>query len=195
MRHVLAALLLTLATAVATTFGGRGADAQDLSPFVLLGNPEGDVTVVEFLDYQCPGCKAIHPALEQLLHSDPGIRLEARPLALLGPESALAARAVLAAAGHPGQANLHGLLLTSTGLLTEQRVMDAATVSGMDAALLRRAMEAPGLEPALDSSLDRAMGYHMQGTPAFLIGYAFLNGPTLEEITAAIARVRAGRPR
>ena len=64
----------------------------------MVGNPQGDVTLVEFFDYRCPYCKQVAPAIKALLGEDKQLRIVYKEFPVLGPESVTAARAALAAA-------------------------------------------------------------------------------------------------
>ncbi|MGH6977022.1 MAG: thioredoxin domain-containing protein, partial [Stellaceae bacterium] len=63
---------------------------------VVAGNPNGDVTLVEFFDYRCPYCKAIEPSLEALIKEDGNLRVVYKEFPILGPTSVVASRAAIA---------------------------------------------------------------------------------------------------
>ncbi len=160
------------------------------------GNPEGDVTVVEFFDYNCPFCKAVKPALRALLTEDPGIRFVYKELPVLGEASRTAARAALAAArqGMDKYRRFHNALLDVPGQLTNEAVFHVATQIGLDMERLRRDMEDPEIGAAIAANLKLARRLNITGTPAFVIGDAIIPGvASLKKLRQAVARTRTAR--
>ena len=160
------------------------------------GNPEGDVTVVEFFDYNCPYCKAVKPALGQLLAGDPGIRFVYKELPILGEASRTAAKAALAAVrqGAERYRRFHDALLEIQGGLTDEAVYRVAEQIGLDLARLRADMEDPEIEAAIEANRELAARLNITGTPAFAIGESIIPGAvSLEELREAVARARRAR--
>jgi protein-disulfide isomerase len=135
----------------------------------VVGNTVGDITVVEFFDYRCPYCKRGHPNILALIKEDPGVRIVYKDLPVLGPDSAFAARAALAASLQGGYQRLHDALLESTGPLTNDAVMALADAAGLNKERLAQDMSALEVEGALarNAELANALGIH--GTPSYVI--------------------------
>lgn len=159
----------------------------------VVGNPQGDVTLVEFFDYRCPYCRTIAPVVMALAESDPGLRLVFREWPILSPESEFAARAALAAARQGRYAEFH-MALMRLEPLTPDSVRASARSLGLDLARLEADMQAPEIQRHLDNSNRLARELGISGTPAFVIGDRLVPGmadrTTLEEL---VASARAGR--
>ena len=116
------------------------------------GNPEGALTVVEFLDYQCGYCRRAHPEIAELLASDGDIRLVVKEMPILGPGSELAARAALATLiveGPEAYATLHDRLMRLEGEITDARLDALLTELGHDPAAIRARMHDPEVDRRL----------------------------------------------
>lgn len=139
------------------------------------GNPEGDVTVVEFFDYRCPYCKRVAPDVERLTTEDDEVRLVYKEWPILGPESVFAARAALAAREQGRYLDLHDRLM---GLreVTEKSVMAVARDLGLDLERLREDMAAPEIDAHLQATARLAEALGITGTPAFVIGDEIVPG-------------------
>ena len=104
------------------------------------GNPDGDVTLVEFFDYQCPYCKTIFPSIQELLAEDRKLRFVFKEIPVLGKDSVFAARAALAARRQGKYLEFHMAVMSAKGKLTEAKVMRLAKTAGLDVDRLRRDM-------------------------------------------------------
>lgn len=142
----------------------------------VLGNPEGDVTVVEFFDYNCPYCRRVKPHIEALLEEDPNVRLVYREWPILGDGSVFAARAALASREQGKYEEFHWALMGMAGRAEEASVIQVAKQVGLDITQLRRDMDAPEIDThiAVSMELSRALGFN--GTPSFVIGDALVPG-------------------
>ena len=125
---------------------GEALRAHPLSP--VSGNVEGDVTVVEFFDYQCGFCKRALPTMEALLETDPDVRVVWKEFPILGPVSDFAARAAMAADRQGKYDRVH-LALMKEPELTEDKVVEIAVGAGLDMERLGRDMEDPALRAYL----------------------------------------------
>jgi protein-disulfide isomerase len=136
----------------------------------VIGNPQGDVTVVEFFDYNCPYCRNAKLELDGLLSADSNVRVVLREWPVLGEGSVFAARAALASRVQGKYAEFHDALMMMQGRAEEQSVIRVAQSVGLDVDQLRRDMEAPAVTEHLKMSdgLGRALGF--SGTPSFVIG-------------------------
>jgi protein-disulfide isomerase len=134
------------------------------------GNPDGDVTVVEFFDYRCGFCKTVLPTVQQLLREDPKVRVVYKELPILGPDSLLASRAALAARTQGKYAALHDALMAAREPLTRPTILDIARRAGLDAGRLDKDMEAPAILAQIRRNHELAEKIGINGTPAFVIG-------------------------
>jgi len=100
-----------------------------------LGNPEGDVTVVEFFDYNCPYCRSAGQTVQALLAADANVRVIYREWPILGDDSVIAARAALAAREQGKYEAFHWALMGGEGRVTEALIFKVARDLGMDVAL------------------------------------------------------------
>lgn len=161
------------------------------------GNPEGDVTVVEFLDYNCGYCKRAHDEVRELIETDPGLRYVVKEFPILGPSSRLAAQAALASTyQQDGRRYLafNDALMSHQGQLSERAVFDYADEVGLDVRQLRRDMERPEIGERLARTLGLARALRIEGTPSFVIGGQLVRGYVpLERMREAVARERAER--
>ena len=133
------------------------------------GNPKGDVTIVEFFDYRCPYCKQVQPSLQSLLQQDPKLRLVYKEFPILGPASATAAHAALAAQRQGKYDAFHTAMMASRGPITDSTVFQVAASVGLDVDQLKRDMAAPEIAQALKDNLALADVLDIHGTPAFII--------------------------
>lgn len=142
----------------------------------VIGNPDGDVTMVEFFDYNCPYCKKAAPVVKNVIASDRGVRVVYREWPILGEGSVFAARAALAARNQGKYEELHWALMELGGRANEGTVMKAARQVGLDEAQLRADMNAPEVEEHIRVSMELASGLGFSGTPSFVIGDALAPG-------------------
>lgn len=142
----------------------------------VLGNPEGDVTVVEFFDYNCPYCRRAKPEIEALLAADPDVRLVYREWPILGEGSVFATRAALAAREQGLYEDFHWALMGMSGRAEESSVLRIAEDIGLDIAQLRRDMEAPEIDAHIETSMRLAQALGITGTPSFVVGDALAPG-------------------
>ena len=157
-----------------------------------LGNLSGDVTVVEFFDYNCPYCRKAGKTIQALLASDENVRVIYREWPILGEASVYAARAALAARTQGKYEELHWALMNGEGRATEASILKIARDLGLDITKLKLDMNSPAVEAhiAQSSALARNLGF--TGTPAFIVGDRTAPGMlSVGEITAMIAEARA----
>lgn len=135
-----------------------------------LGNPQGDVTIIEFFDYTCPFCKAVEPRLRQLLATDKKVRLVVKEFPILHPVSLVATKAALASAKQGKYAPYHLKMMDFRGELTDQAVFDMAKDVGLDVERLRSDMNAPEIADAIILNFNLARALRIFDTPTFIIG-------------------------
>ena len=163
-----------------------------LSP--VTGNPDGDVTVVEFFDYRCGYCKQIFPEVQKLLKDDGKIRYVFKEFPILGPESVVAARVATAAwiTDPDKYMLLHTTLMALRGGLTEAKLVQAATDVGYDADALRAAMKDDRVQQSLARNMALAQALGVRSTPTFVVGTTVISGARPDALLEAVAAARGG---
>ncbi len=142
----------------------------------VLGNPDGDVVVVEFFDYRCPYCVRVAEPLREAVEDDGNIRLVMKEFPILGPESMVAARMALASVEQDKYEELHVALMSVAGKLDEKKAFKIAEKIGLDMDQLRSDMEAPEIDEMLQQNFALAQALQINGTPAFVIGDEVVRG-------------------
>ncbi len=143
------------------------------------GNPDGDVTIVEFLDYACGFCKKAHPEVAELVESDGNIRLVFKELPVLGESSVLASRfaiATLQVAGDDAYKAVHDAMMTFGGGLNEAAFTRIAEALELDAAPIIAGMDAPEVDAVLIANAELAATLGIRGTPGFVMQDRMLRG-------------------
>jgi protein-disulfide isomerase len=173
----------------------ENADAIFRSPLAhVAGNPNGDVTVVEFFDYNCGFCRRALPDVVKLIDNDDKVRVVFKELPIFGEESESAAKAALAAAKQGKYFEMHQKLFTEPGKADKDKALKIAQELGLDVPQLEKDMEDPSIQQALDEAKQLAQKLGLQGTPLYLIGDRMIPGAPddlYDQLTAKIADVRA----
>jgi protein-disulfide isomerase len=148
------------------------------------GNPKGDVTIVEFFDYQCGYCKRVVPMLQEALKEDPNLRLVLKEYPVLGPQSLVAARAAQAAwkLDKAKYMPFHTAMMNAKGQLSDDKIFSLAGEAGLDVAKLKKAMDDPAVEAALLRNRELGQELGINGTPTFVIGKILIPGALPKEI-------------
>ena len=170
--------------------GLKGHAASVVKPYAgaWAGNPNGDVTVVAFMDYNCGYCRASLPTLAKLVAADKGVKIVYREYPVLGDESTEAARWALAAADQNKFMPFHDALYE--GLNFEA----AAARAGLDVTAARAALRSPRVEGEI--AANRKVGYALRltGTPGFVIGKRVFHGAMdYDAFVRAVAEARKGK--
>jgi protein-disulfide isomerase len=163
------------------------------TPFA--GNAKGDVTIVEFFDYNCGYCKQMIPAVQELLATDKNIRYVFKELPILRADSVTAAKAALAVWKIAPEKYFayHVALMGGRGELSEDRLFRAAENLGIDTAKLKAAMADPQIDQTIRRNRDIGRLLGINGTPAFIVGDQLLPGAVdIATLREAIAKKRAG---
>ena len=142
----------------------------------VLGNPDGDVTVVEFFDYNCPYCRRVKPEVRALIEEDPNIRLVYREWPILGDGSVFAAKAALAARAQGKYEEFHWAMMAIKGRAQEATVLRVAEEVGLDLEQLKKDMEAPEVAEHIATSMRLTQALGFNGTPSFVVGDALVPG-------------------
>ena len=139
------------------------------------GNPDGDVTLVEFFDYRCAYCRRVVSSMRALLDEDRDLRVVFKELPVLGPDSERAARAALASRRQGGYVPFHFALMAAEDL-SLQGIRAAAEAVGLDPDRLEADMAAPEVNAAIQANYALANELGIEGTPAFVIGTQLIPG-------------------
>ena len=160
----------------------------------VMGNPEGDVTVVEFFDYNCPYCKRAMPEVDALLAEDGNVRLVMREWPILSEGSDFAARAALAARKQGKYAEMHNALMGMRGKVEADTVLRVAGEIGLDVEMLKADMQSPEIEEHIATSMRLAEALGFNGTPSFVIGDQLIPGfvekAQLAEVVTAVRAIK-----
>ena len=160
---------------------------------IVIGNPKGDVTLVEMFDYNCSYCRGALPDLATLLSEDKNLKVELKQFPILTAGSIDAARVALqvAKSGKDYWA-FHQALFTSRGEVTGDTALDEAKTLGLDPDKLKAGMQAPAITAALQNSFDVAKALEVNGTPTYIIGDEMIPGAVpIDQLKTAIANMRA----
>jgi protein-disulfide isomerase len=136
----------------------------------VLGNPKGDVTLVEFFDYRCPYCKAMFEQLAETVKSDGKVKLVLKEFPVLGPDSVTASRAALAAREQKKYEEFHRAMMRLKEPLNEKVIMKVAAEVGLNTDRLKKDMDDQKIDLILKNNLKLAHELDINGTPAFIIG-------------------------
>jgi protein-disulfide isomerase len=152
-----------------------------------LGNRNADVTVVEFLDYQCTHCKEMATIVEALLKSDPKLRIVIKELPIFGNESKYAAEASIAAVkqGESKYLVFYKALLLDKGPLNNEKVLEVAKKAGLNVQQLQNDMKNKAVSDQIDSNFKLAQDLGLLGTPAIIIADRY--GKHIEYIPGSVS--------
>ncbi|WP_343525803.1 DsbA family protein [Sphingomonas sp.] len=154
------------------------------------GNPKGDVTLVEFYDYNCGYCRASLPLLKQLVQADPKLRIVYRELPILAPSSKAAARMSLLAAAQGKFLAFHDALYAG-GPVSDATIAAAARAARVDTTKL--AAFQPQADAEIARNMEAAGRLGLNGTPSWIVGNRVLSGALpIEQLQKAIADARNG---
>jgi protein-disulfide isomerase len=160
---------------------------------VVLGNPKGDVTLVEFFDYNCGYCRSALPDLATLLAEDPNLRVVLKEFPILSNESIDAARvAVLVGQADVDYWTFHEALFSARGQVDKGAALTAASELGLSPVTLEMQMGEPRVSKAIQTSYEIAKALSITGTPTYIIGNEIIPGAIgLDELRSRIANMRA----
>ncbi len=156
-----------------------------------LGNPDGDVLIVEFFDYRCPYCRKMAPRVRKAVESDGNIRLVMKEWPILGPQSIQAARAALAAAKQGKYEAFHFALMTEPGDMSDPHIRQIARTVGLDVDRLQEDMRSADIDAMIRRNHELARALDINGTPAFVIGDTLVPGAIdLKTLQRLVAKAR-----
>jgi len=172
----------------------ENADAIFRSPMAhVVGNPSGDVSLVEFFDYNCGYCRKAMPDVVKLVKDDGKIRLVLKELPIFGEDSEAAAKLALASNKQGKYFEMHQKLFSEPGKADKDKALRVAKELGLDVDQLQKDAEDPDIRKGLEQAKDLAQKLNLQGTPLYLIGDRVLPGAPddlLDELKAKVADVR-----
>jgi protein-disulfide isomerase len=160
------------------------------------GNVDGDVTIVEWFDYNCPYCRKIDPELRQVIQDDGKVRLVLKDWPILGPVSKVASRMALAAKYQDKFMAAHEAMIGVSSKLTEPRVGELLSGAGIDMDRLKRDLQtnAKAIDAILARNNDQALAFGFKGTPSFIVGKFRVPGVlTMAEFELVIADARKAK--
>jgi protein-disulfide isomerase len=160
----------------------------------VVGNPSGDVTLVEFFDYNCGYCKRALSDVRTLVKADPKLRVVLKDFPVLGPDSVEASRVALAA-GRQLQGeklfDFHVKVMDSKGRVNGERALSVAKDMGLDMARLQKDMQSQDIQAALQENMGLGDKLSLTGTPAFIIGDEIIPGAVgLDPLKQVVTNVR-----
>jgi protein-disulfide isomerase len=177
-------LLASNRTAIETPFAGAWA-----------GNPDGDVTLVEFFDFNCPFCREGKSDIDRLLAEDKGLKVVWRDFPVLSEESQRFALASLSAAKQGRYRQFLDAVFGNPGRLDEARLIAAIRKAGLDERQVAADLASPDLPRELESNLNLGRALGLTGTPSYIVGNRILSGAVgHDELKKAIAEARARPP-
>ncbi|WBU61371.1 DsbA family protein [Paracoccus albus] len=157
------------------------------------GNPDGDITVVEFIDYRCGVCRQVFPHVEEVVANDENVRVIFKDYPILGEESELASRfaiAVKQAEGNEAYKKVHDHFYTMRGNVSEDSLRATAEEMGFDADAIMTAMNSDAVNEVLAANAQLAQQLQISGTPSFIIGDTLLRGMPQTGIVPVIEQAR-----
>lgn len=158
------------------TIQARANDIYNNPTSPIMGNPNGDVTVVEFFDYNCGYCKSVFPPIRDAVVQDGNIKFVFKDFPILGESSVYASKAALAAAKQGKYTEFHTALMDYKGTKDEASITQIATNLGLNAAQLKADMNAPDVQAKIEENYKLGQSLGVNGTPAFIIGDKYYPG-------------------
>ena len=199
-----AGAVIAAATAMPRSALAEGDDEKVLTEAQVLrdpdipvtGNATGDITIVEWFDYQCPYCRKLEPELRQVVQDDGKVRLVLKDWPILGPVSVVAARMALACKFQDKYSQAHDVLIAVNSKLTEPRINELLTGAGIDLDRAKRdlAVNASAIDAILARNNDQATAFGFRGTPSFIVGKFRVPGAlTIAQFEQVIADARKAK--
>lgn len=158
---------------------------------VVSGNLDGDITIVEFFDYECPYCRRAMPRMDELRAADGGIRYIYFEMPILGESSIMASLAALAAEEQGLYEPLHHAMMGSEGRLSEEIIMAMAADVGLDVERFRADMEDDALLNRLRENMQLAQAVGVGSTPTFVINGQVVIGWQEDQVLEILADARS----
>jgi protein-disulfide isomerase len=193
-------LMLGLEIAPGSALGQSNAETVLTEALVLrdpeipvAGNADGDITIVEYFDYQCPYCRKIEPELRQVVQDDGKVRLVLKDWPILGEVSVIAARMALASKYQNKYIQAHEALIGVNSKLTKPRIRELLAGASINVDRVTRdlATNAKAIDAILARNNDQATAFGFRGTPSFIVGKFRVPGVlTMAQFDQVIADAR-----
>jgi protein-disulfide isomerase len=162
----------------------------------VFGNPDGDIAIVEWFDFNCPYCRKLEPELRQVVQDDGKVRLVLKDWPILGPVSVVAARVALACKFQGKYDKAHDTMIGVSSKLTEPRIYELIASAGVDVDRAKKdlASNAKAIDAMLARNNEAAEGLGFRGTPSFIVGKFRVPGVlTMDQFEQAIADARKAK--
>jgi protein-disulfide isomerase len=162
----------------------------------VFGNPNGDISIVEWFDFNCPYCRKLEPELRQVVQDDGKVRLVLKDWPILGPVSVVAARMALACKYQGKYDKAHDAMIGVSSKLTELRIYELLAGAGIDVdrAKADLAANAKAIDGMLARNNETAEGLGFRGTPSFIVGKFRVPGVlTIDQFEQVIADARKAK--
>jgi protein-disulfide isomerase len=195
--------LALLGAGAATLAMTRAASAEPNEASVLrdpdnpvFGNPNGDISIVEWFDFNCPYCRKIEPEMRQVIQDDGKVRLVLKDWPILGPVSVTASRVALACKYQNKYDKAHDAMIGVSSKLTEPRIYELLAGAGVDVdrAKADLAANAKAIDGMLARNNETAEGLGFRGTPSFIVGKFRVPGVlTMDQFGQVIADARKAK--
>ncbi len=157
------------------------------------GNPDADVIIVEFFDFNCGWCKKAFEEVQNILKDDKNVRVVFYDIPILGPTSTLASRWALAAHKQDKYWDFHKAVITHQGTIDEATLEKLAKDAGVDVAKLKKDLEDPKIDETLAAHVATTKTLGIQGTPGFLVNEQVFRGYIpYEALQQAVKTARSG---
>jgi len=164
------------------------ASLTDPATSVIAGNPQGDVTIVEFMDYNCGFCKRAMEDVRTLTKDDPKLKVVIKDFPILGPDSVEASRVAIAVKNQlQGQKywDFHLKLMGTKGRINGAKALEVAKEAGADIERVKKDMDAPATRAAIEQTVALGDRLGLTGTPAFIVGdevvFGAVGAPALKQ--------------
>lgn len=155
------------------------------------GNPQGDVTLVEFYDPRCPYCRRVLPTMQAIIAKDRNLRVVYKDIPVLGPPSVLESRAIVAAQSQGAYLKMQEALMKNPAQPSEQLIRDTAKSLNLNADKLIADAKSPATTARIQRNLELARQLKVNGTPVFVIGEQIIPGAVdRDQLEAAVAQAR-----
>lgn len=156
------------------------------------GNPNGNVSIVEFFDYNCPYCRKVTPVLLEAEQADSQLRIVFKEFPILGPSSTYSAKAALAVHRQGKYFAFHKEMMLERGTADEAKVLRIAAKIGVDVGRMKADMNDPAIAAMVEKNIALAQALRINGTPSFVIGNRLLRGATdLKTLQSLIQQARS----
>lgn len=186
----------TIAISGGASFAQSGPSVADVlydKDIPVLGNPHGDVTIVEYFDYQCSYCKKGHAELLRVVEKDGKVRLVLKDWIIFGDNSIYPSRLVLAAEKSGDYVKAMEAVMATKGRLSKDVTDEALKKAGLDPVKLEAQYKADAarIDGILDRNMEQGEAFNFGGTPSFVIGTRLYGGVMKEQnLLDAIAQAR-----